>query len=1019
MAKRGVKVSSSRWANCCECGKEEACPRRYVKIDTSRCGTWVYPSNYPAREYQVAMVKAALLRNTLVCLPTGLGKTLIAAVLMYNYYRWFPEGQIIFMAPTRPLVAQQVEACHKVVGIPESETAEVSGSTASEVRRGIWARKRVFYATPQTVSNDLESGVLDPRRIVLLVVDEAHKALKKYAYCVAVRLVARVQCHFRVLALSATPGATTASVQDVVDNLRIARVEVRTEEDSDVAPYTHARLVEKVVCEQTDDLSALGKRLCDLAKPALSRLERVGALRSSDAAQLTAFSLLKAREHGGKPGVNYGDLVVGHKIVGAHDALKNYGAPGALKKLDAMASEARETRARLDRGDPTVATGDRAVARFAESPEFRAAGEALSRGTTEHPKTAKLRLLLLEHFGRAAETGASSRAMVFTGTRSSVDEIVAALDATRNPLLRCLRFVGQGGMNQREQKSAVASFLSDEFNVLVATCVAEEGLDIGSVDLCVFYDQIGSPVRLVQRMGRTGRKRAGRVVLLLAPGEDRKFETGGRKNAAVIAALRDAEKNFQLRDVLSKRMLPKTLCPDFPEMIQTELQISEWHASQVAGGERRQKNADGCCRKRDRVVLTSDDAVASWRLSETDQNALAAARWDQDWDYKPRLGDGWRRKMRRPFARVVGDVVDRPSDRAVVLRRVADFVRFAQWTTLYDPDDLAKHDGVYAGLVVRADGLSFSSSSEEEDDDDDDDPWGWKNKAVLGNDDDEEEEEEEEDPWGWNEAKRASLLGLTPRRNEPTSNWTSSIKRRRERPSYPGGGGDSKRVLCCLSCGGESTSGCELCEACELDQLRPSRVFAIDHTNDDKRRANRPPAGPTARREPDDPTPAARRSLRDIFDQSPPPPKPVKRTQTTLDQLSTDRRGEEPRAGEDKKQPPEQQRTRPRAKFQPLRPVSRRPPDAHHDLHQPPPTDAPPPPPPPHRQLSSSSSSAPRTPTTEEWRQRAARNREHAMRMRALKSGANNSKPHQEHEPADASECPACWSFGGGGGERS
>ena len=63
--------------------------------------------------------------NTLVCLPTGMGKTLIAAVVMYNFYRWFPKGQIIFMAHTKPLLSQQLQACYNIVGVPESDTAEI------------------------------------------------------------------------------------------------------------------------------------------------------------------------------------------------------------------------------------------------------------------------------------------------------------------------------------------------------------------------------------------------------------------------------------------------------------------------------------------------------------------------------------------------------------------------------------------------------------------------------------------------------------------------------------------------------------------------------------------------------------------------------------------------------------------------------------------------------------------------------------------------------------------------------
>lgn len=96
-------------------------------FDVEAGNVWIYPTNYPIRNYQFDIVEKALFKNTLVTLPTGLGKTFIAAVIMYNFYRWYPQGKVIFMAPTKPLVAQQIEACFKIMGIPQSDTAEMTG----------------------------------------------------------------------------------------------------------------------------------------------------------------------------------------------------------------------------------------------------------------------------------------------------------------------------------------------------------------------------------------------------------------------------------------------------------------------------------------------------------------------------------------------------------------------------------------------------------------------------------------------------------------------------------------------------------------------------------------------------------------------------------------------------------------------------------------------------------------------------------------------------------------------------
>lgn len=98
---------------------------------------WIYPTNCPVRDYQLDISRTALFCNTLVCLPTGLGKTFIAAVVMYNFYRWFPSGKVVFMAPTKPLVTQQMEACFHVMGIPQSHMAEMTGISD---KRGFWGK---------------------------------------------------------------------------------------------------------------------------------------------------------------------------------------------------------------------------------------------------------------------------------------------------------------------------------------------------------------------------------------------------------------------------------------------------------------------------------------------------------------------------------------------------------------------------------------------------------------------------------------------------------------------------------------------------------------------------------------------------------------------------------------------------------------------------------------------------------------------------------------------------------------
>jgi len=95
------------------------------------------------------------------------------------------------------------------------------------------------------------------------------------------------------------------------------------------------------------------------------------------------------------------------------------------------------------------------------------------------------------------------------------------------PLVKPIVFIGQSntgatgkGLKQKDQVQVVQQFRDGGYNVLVATCVGEEGLDIGEVDLIVCFDASTSPTRLIQRMGRTGRKREGKTVFLLTRGKE-------------------------------------------------------------------------------------------------------------------------------------------------------------------------------------------------------------------------------------------------------------------------------------------------------------------------------------------------------------------------------------------------------------------------------------------------------------------------------------------------------------------
>jgi ATP-dependent DNA helicase MPH1 len=533
--------------------------------------TWVYPLNLgPIRDYQFSIVKNGLFNNTLVALPTGLGKTFIAATVILNYFRWTKRAKIIFVAPTKPLASQQVQACLNIAGIPRSQATLLTGETPPVLRQGEWESKRLFFMTPQTLMNDLSKGYADPKSIVLLVIDEAHRATGDYAYVKAVEFIRRFSKSIRVLALTATPGSTVEGVQDIIDNLGISHVEIRTEESIDIRQYVHSRNIDTMTFDPSDEMFEVRELFSKALKPLVDKLSSQNIYYGRDPMSLTTFGLLQSRkEWMAGPGkhVNQGtkfmtlavfsilqSLAHSIKLLNFHGIKPLY---HFLAEFQATEEEKSGPGSKLKRqllADENFQKMMSMIERWMKVDEFNG-----------HPKLTYLCETLVNHFIDAGESS-NTRAIVFSEYRDSAEEIVRLLNS--QPLIRANVFVGQAdskrseGMKQKQQIETIEKFKSGGFNVLVATSIGEEGLDIGQVDLIVCYDASASPIRMLQRMGRTGRKRAGKIVLLLMKGkEEDKFMEAKDSYQKMQQLICDGD-GFTFRHDLSTRILPRDIRPE-------------------------------------------------------------------------------------------------------------------------------------------------------------------------------------------------------------------------------------------------------------------------------------------------------------------------------------------------------------------------------------------------------------------------------------------------------------------------
>ncbi|MCA1813528.1 MAG: DEAD/DEAH box helicase [Halobacteriales archaeon] len=464
------------------------------------------PDAVTRRGYQEAIAAECLERSTLVILPTGMGKTVIALLVLAA--RLEQGGRAIFLAPTKPLVEQHARfLAGKLLGV---EVRALTGENPPEERELAWRAEGVVCSTPQVLANDLRHERADLAGVRCLVFDEAHRAVGEYAYVAIARAARDAGAGMRVLGMTASPGSDADKIAEVMDNLGIEGIEIRNERDPDVAAFVQPIAMEWLEVAMPPTVERIGGLLRQALRESVGELQRAGLVRP------------------GEPGAR--DLLDAQRRLAAQvDSMPREHAGEAFQLLSALARalklnhalELAETqglgplRAYIERlrHDPTRAA--RSLLRDARVEE---ALRLLDGAKVEHPKMRRVALLLQELLRADPE----AKAIVFAHFRDTAEVLLEELARVEG--LKPVRFVGQAskgedkGMSQREQQRILDGFRAGEHNVLIATSVAEEGLDVPSTDLVVFYEPVPSEIRSIQRRGRTGRHRPGRVVVLLTKG---------------------------------------------------------------------------------------------------------------------------------------------------------------------------------------------------------------------------------------------------------------------------------------------------------------------------------------------------------------------------------------------------------------------------------------------------------------------------------------------------------------------
>jgi len=507
-----------------------------------------------ARLYQEAIVDSCREKNSLIVLPTGLGKTIIAALLtVYRLQKY--EGEVIFLAPTKPLVMQHFQTFCDVLNIEDMEF--FTGTVAPSKRKELYKNKKIIFATPQVIENDIISQRLDLENVSMIIFDEAHRAVGDYAYVFIAKKYMEKGKNPLIIGLTASPGSEKEKIKEVLENLFIENIEVRTESSPDIKRYIQDVDIEWIEVGFPEEYKKIREYLEKYLENKLKILHNIGFLRSASLGISKKDLLNLGTKIRKEMNQSYGNMEKKYFIgimaqsaaVKIHHALELLETQGIIPFLDYFERlKHQKTKSAREIINSELIKKALNLARTIE---------------VRHPKYEKLKEIIEKEIKKCRNI------IVFSQYRDSAQKIVNLLNNIEG--VRAIRFVGQSskirdkGLSQKKQKDILEKFRNREYNVLVATSIAEEGLDIPSVDLVVFFEPVPSEIRTIQRRGRTGRRRAGKVIVLF---------TGKTRDEAYFWVSKAKEKKMhkillQMKNQLKKKenIEKQTKIDDFIKII--------------------------------------------------------------------------------------------------------------------------------------------------------------------------------------------------------------------------------------------------------------------------------------------------------------------------------------------------------------------------------------------------------------------------------------------------------------------
>jgi len=472
----------------------------------------IKPHSIEERKYQKNIAQSAIKKSTLVVIPTGLGKTIIALLVIAEQLK-NKNSKILFLSPTKPLVNQHNSFLKNHLNV-ENAIQVFTGDISPDKRKKMWDNAKIIISTPQVIENDLIAKRINLKDISLIVYDEVHRAVGNYAYVYISEMYKKHQTKPLSLGMTASPGNDISKILQICKTLEIENIEIRTKYDPDVTAYVHDLELEWKQIELPKQFSSTLQLLRKALSMRIKKLKEMGFIDTYSLSALNRKKILdiqkriqeQIRLSDNPPKLLFQAASIQNaclKLYHGIELLQTQGVHVFLNYFQRMGNEAQSK------------TGSKASKMIMNDVDVLEALAYAKSIDIEHPKIPVLCEIVSNKFSE----NKNSKIIIFTNYRYTASYVLSQLQKIKN--VSAVRFIGQTGrlgdkgLTQKEQINIIQDFKKGVYNVLIATSVAEEGLDIPSTDLVVFFEPVPSEIRSIQRRGRTARKMAGKVIILI------------------------------------------------------------------------------------------------------------------------------------------------------------------------------------------------------------------------------------------------------------------------------------------------------------------------------------------------------------------------------------------------------------------------------------------------------------------------------------------------------------------------